>query len=151
MEDSQKPQAAPPAQVKVPTLNVGTMMTATVLTITPAMTIRESIKLILTNKISGAPVIDNNKKVMTVVSEGDLLRLAAGSGLDKTIFQCMTKLTKMDKLLTVCKTDSFAEAYKKFLANTVHRLIVVDDIGRLEGIVTRSTILRVLVDTSVSK
>jgi predicted transcriptional regulator len=148
MKDS---KTTPPAQPKIPTLTVGAIMTASVLSISPDMTIRDGIKMLLTNKISGAPVIDKNRKVMTVVSEGDLLKLAASSGLEKTIFQSMIKLTKTDKLLTVKKTDSFADAYKKFLASSVHRLIVVDDIGRLDGLVTRSTILRVLVDTAVTK
>jgi predicted transcriptional regulator len=152
MNDSKTtPPVGPQVQPKTPTLTVGAIMTASVISISPDMTIREGIKLLLTNKISGAPVIDSSRKVMTVVSEGDLLKLAASSGLEKTIFQNMTKLTKTNKLLTVKKTDNFADAYKKFLNHPVHRLIVVNDMGRLDGIITRSTILRVLVDIAVTK
>ena len=125
-------------------LTVAAIMTSKVVSVLTDMTIRETIQLVLKNKISGVPVVDSTQKVMTVLSEGDLLKLAASVGLDKTIFQCMTRLTKKDKLLTIKKTDIFADVYKRFLSHPVHRLIVVDDIGRLEGIVSRSNVLRVL-------
>ncbi len=99
------------------------------------MTVRDAIKFVLKNKIGGAPVVDSNKKVMSVVTEGDLLKLAASVGMEKTIFQCMIRLTKTDKLITIRKTDTFADVYKRFLSHPVHRLIVVDDMGRLEGLV----------------
>ena len=86
------------------------------------------------------------KKVMSVVSEGDLLKLAASVGMAKTIYQCLIKLPKTDKLITLTKTDTFTMVYRKFLSTPVHRLIVVDDKGRLEGIVSRSDVLRVLTD-----
>ncbi len=109
------------------------------------MTVREAIEILLTHAISGAPVVDNGKKAMSVVSQGDLLKLAATVGLDKTIFQCMMKLIKTDKLLTIEKTVPFPVVYKKFLTNPVHRFIVVDSMGRVEGIVSRSSVLRMLV------
>ncbi len=133
-------------QPNVPTLTVESIMIAKVHTLTTEMTIRDAIRLVLQHSISGAPVVDDQRKVMSVVSEGDLLKLAATMGLDKSIFQCMSKLKKSDSLLTLKKTDSFADAYRKFLRNPVHRLIVIDDMGRLEGLVSRSNVLRVLAD-----
>ncbi len=129
-------------------LLVESIMTSPVFSISTDDTVREAIKKLLSKKIAGAPVIDSTRKVMSVVSEGDLLRLAATMGLDRTVFQCMIKLTKTEKLITIQRTDTFAEVYKKFLAHPVHRLIVVDDMGRLDGIVSRSNVLRVLVDAN---
>lgn len=135
-----------------PSICVKDIMTSKVLKVLPEMTVKEAISLMVKNSISGAPVVDSNDKVMSVVSEGDLLKLATSAGLDKTIFQCLMKLTKTEQLLTAKKTDFFADVYKKFLTYPVHRIIVVDDMGRLEGIVSRSNILRVLVnETPVSK
>jgi CBS domain-containing protein len=132
-------------------LLVEAIMTSPVFSISTDDTVREAIKKLLANKIAGAPVIDSTRKVMSVVSEGDLLRLAATMGLDRTIFQCMIKLTKTEKLITVKRADTYAEIYKKFLAHPVHRLIVVDEMGRLDGIVSRSNVLRVLVDPGQEK
>ena len=63
------------------------IMVASVHSINADMTIRDAIRELLKHAIGGAPVIDSQKKVLTVVSEGDLLRLAASMGLEKTIFQ----------------------------------------------------------------
>lgn len=137
--------ASAPAPAPAPVLAEQIMVT-NVYSINSDMTVRQAIQELLKHQISGAPVIDSQKKVLTVISEGDLLRLAASMGLDKSIFQCMLKLTKTDKLITAKKTDTFAEIYRKFLSNSVHRLIVVDEKGRLEGLVTRSNVLRALAD-----
>ncbi len=136
------------ANSKMPILSVEKIMVFEIHSISPEMTVRESILKLLKNRIHGAPVIDSQKKVMSVVSQGDLLKLAATMGLDKTIFQCMTKLVKTDELITVKKKDSFTDAYKKFLSHSVHRLIVVDDHGRLEGMLSRSNILEVIATPS---
>lgn len=133
------------AQPAAPAVTVATIMRTHVHCVTTDMTVREAIEVLLVNSISGAPVVDNGKKAMSVVSQGDLLKLAATVGLDKTIFQCMMKLIKTDKLLTIDKTVPFPTVYKKFLTNPVHRFIVVDSMGRVEGIVSRSSVLKMLV------
>jgi predicted transcriptional regulator len=164
MSDQTPPQAPPQAPPGAPpqapggagtttspaSLKVENIMISNVHSINADMTVRDAIRELLKFAIGGAPVIDSQKKVMTVISEGDLLRLAAAMGLEKTIFQCMLKLVKADKLITVLKTDSFADAYKKFLSHPVHRLIVIDEKGRLEGLVSRSTVLRVLADSAAA-
>ena len=127
-------------------LRVASIMTAKVFCVSPDMTVRDAINLLVKNHIAGAPVCDNQKVVLSVVSEGDLLKLAARMGMDKPISQCLPKLVKTEKLHTIKKTESFADAYKKFLTHPVHRLIVVDDQGKLQGIVSRSNVLRVLAD-----
>ena len=131
----------------IPGLTVESIMVSKVHAITSEMTVRDAISMLLEHKISGAPVIDDGRKVMSIVSEGDLLKLAASVGLEKTIYQCMIKLTKTDKLVTSRKTDSFKDVYVKFLSRSVHRIIVVDDMGRLEGLVSRSNILKIITET----
>lgn len=138
--------AAPATAPATPSLLVEAIMTAKVHTINTDMTLRQVTQELLKHQIAGAPVTDQERRVITVVSEGDLLRLAASMGLDKTIYQCLLKMTKADKLVTVKKEDTFADAYRKFLSHSVHRLIVVDEKGRLEGIVSRSNVLKILSD-----
>lgn len=139
------PEAQTAPAAPAPAVTVATIMRTQVHCVTTDMTVREAIEVLLTHSISGAPVVDNGKKAMSVVSQGDLLKLAATVGLDKSIFQCMMKLIKTDKLLTIEKTVPFTVVYKKFLTNPVHRFIVVDAMGRVEGIVSRSSVLRMLV------
>jgi predicted transcriptional regulator len=123
-----------------------TFMTADVFSVQPSMTIRAAIKLLLTNRISGAPVVDQNSVAMSVISEGDLLKLAARFGLETPIAKCLEHLVKTDKLVTVARTAPFSEIYKLFLARSIHRILVIDQRGKLLGLISRSNVLKLLVE-----
>jgi CBS domain-containing protein len=57
------------------------IMTTSVITATPDMTIPDAAKRLADNHISGMPVVDEKGKVVGIVSEGDLLRPAeTGTG-----------------------------------------------------------------------
>ncbi len=129
----------------LPQVTVESIMTSTVFSVHVSMTIREAILLLVTNKISGAPVIDSSGTVVSVVSEGILLRLATKKGTAETIGPCLPDLPVGDQLITAKRTDSIQAIYKAFLTHSVHRIIVVDDTRKLLGIVSRSNILKMLV------
>jgi predicted transcriptional regulator len=132
------------AKSATPQLNVESIMTANVQRINPEMSVREVIKILTTHRISGAPIVDTLGKVISVVSEGDLLKLATSVGLDKPMSFCLRNLPKQEQLITLKKTSPFSEAYSMFLSHPVHRIIVIDGNGKLQGILSRSNILRVL-------
>jgi len=48
-----------------------------VLSVTPDISVRSLVRLLSTNRISGAPVLDESGKILGVVSSSDVLRLAA--------------------------------------------------------------------------
>ena len=56
------------------------VMVAPVITVKPSTTVKEVAKLFLEKRISAAPVIDSQEKLVGIVSEGDLLhRVEAGT------------------------------------------------------------------------
>ena len=126
-------------------LKIESIMTSAVRHVSPEMTVREAITLLTNHNVSGAPIVDTGGHVISVVSEGDLLKLAATVGLEKPISFCLQKLPKAEKLITLKRSSAFSEAYMLFLSHPVHRIIVIDSNGKLQGIVSRSNILRVLV------
>ena len=126
-------------------MQVKEFMTADVHGITLEMTVRDSIVMLTQNKVSGAPVVDSSNHVVSVVSEGDLLKLAAAKLLDKKISACLDHLPKANKLISLSVSSSFIEAYRLFLTNSVHRIIIMDAAGKLQGIVSRSNVLRIIV------
>ena len=134
-----------------PKVAVGEIMTAGVHRVKPEMKVCEAIELLTQFQISGAPVVDNMDKVISIVSEGDLLRLAASDGLEATIASCLPKLPKTHRLVTVEKQHSFTDVYKLFLKHSLHRIMVVDGNGRLHGLVTRADILRLFVEARYGK
>ena len=117
-------------------------MTANVISVMSSYTVKDTIELLLNKKISGAPIVDANRLVITVVSEADLMKFAVTNPLDTPIHKFLSFLTPTKDLITVQKTDSFKSIFKQFLTKPVRRVIVVDPQGRLEGIVSRSNILK---------
>ena len=135
------------AASKPPEVKVEAIMTKSVFAVTQNMTVRDAIVLLTSHKISGAPVVDSMNKVVSVMTEGDALKMAAvPGGMDKTIAKCMDQLCKQDNLVTAKASDSFAEVYKLFLHHAFHRVIIVDSNGKLHGVVSRSNVLRLLVE-----
>lgn len=132
-------------QDPVPNVTVEMMMTTDVKAITQDMSVRDAIILLIKNRISGAPVVNSNQEVISVVSETDLLKLVR-HGLDQPIGHCLSQLAKPPNLITLHRQNTFTEAYRIFSTKAIHRIIVVDSNGRLQGILTRGNVLRILVD-----
>jgi CBS domain-containing protein len=57
-------------------MNAGDVMTRDVVTVAPQTPVAEIVRLLLSHGISGVPVVDDRRRVVGVVSEGDLLRRA---------------------------------------------------------------------------
>ena len=134
-------------KIRMSDMTVESIMTSAVHTVTLKMTVLEAIQMVLSKKIHGAPVVDNSNLVVSVISEGNLLKLAAFSGLDTKIAACLDKLPKPDKLITAKKTDTVTDIYKQFLTHQIHRIIIIDGMGKLQGIVSRSNVLQVFISS----
>jgi len=55
-------------------MNASDVMTRNVLSVRPEATIAEAIRLMLDNRISGLPVLDETGRLVGILTEGDLLR-----------------------------------------------------------------------------
>ena len=58
-------------------MNVSDVMVSAVITVKPDATVQEAGQLMLANRVSGLPVVDDSAKLVGLISEGDLLRRAA--------------------------------------------------------------------------
>lgn len=107
-------------------------------------------------RVSAFPVLDDDDKVIGVVSEADLLTKAALDDRMPPVFPGMTRardeakaagVTAADLMtappVTVGPDDSVAHAARLMYDRRVKRLPVVDTDGRLIGIVARSDVLSV--------
>ena len=54
------------------------VMTKNVVTVQPETEVREVVRLLLKHRISAIPVIDDEKRILGIVSEGDLMRRVGG-------------------------------------------------------------------------
>ncbi|MEV1011785.1 CBS domain-containing protein [Streptomyces sp. NPDC049881] len=137
---------------------VGSVMTTDVVRAEYGTPFKEVARLLADHRISGLPVVDEDDKVLGVVSETDLMarqarpadaptrRLArprrgtggqAAKARARTAGQLMT-----GPPVTVHADDTIAEAARTMAARRVERLPVLDEEDRLVGIVTRRDLLR---------
>ncbi|KAA0031310.1 CBS domain-containing protein CBSX2 [Cucumis melo var. makuwa] len=140
---------------------VGDFMTkkGNLLVLKPSTSIEEALEVLVEKSVSGFPVVDDDWKLVGVVSDYDLLALDSISvGLIIMLlwqsFKLIQKLLSkkngeiVGDLMTpaplvVSETMNFENAARLLLETKFHRLPVVDCEGKLVGIITREDIVRV--------
>ncbi|MFD7445662.1 CBS domain-containing protein [Streptomyces sp. NPDC059909] len=132
------------------------VMTRSVVTANPGSSFKEIAQLFHDNDITAVPVVDDEGHLLGVVSEADLLRKAASLphpdgrrarlGLmpvdparaeDETARAMMTS-----PAITARPAWSIVETARTMDRNSVKRLPVIDESGKLVGIVSRCDLLR---------
>ncbi|BFG35921.1 hypothetical protein CerSpe_221950 [Prunus speciosa] len=132
----------------------------------PTTTVDEAIELLVENRITGFPVINDDWKLVGLVSDYDLLALDTISGQGrtdnsmfpevdsswKTFNEVQNLLSKTNgqvvgDLMTpapvvVSETTNLEDVARLLLETKYRRLPVVDDSGKLVGIITRGNIIR---------
>ncbi len=98
-------------------------------TIHPNMTVRDVIELTRKHKISGLPVIDNDK-IVGIVTNRDL---RFETNLDQPIKNIMTP---RERLVTVREGASREEAINLLHQHRLERVLVIDDKDALKGLIT---------------
>ncbi|MEV5379353.1 CBS domain-containing protein [Streptomyces nondiastaticus] len=119
---------------------VGQLMTREVARVQRGTVFREIVAVLKENDVTAVPVVDAAGCPVGVVSEADLLAGGEGAG--------GTAATTAEALMTspaVCARPewSFVEAAQVMKRHHVKRLPVVDEAGRLVGIVSRGDLLSV--------
>ncbi|MFZ3468733.1 CBS domain-containing protein [Streptomyces sp. 4.24] len=112
---------------------VGEVMTADVVSVDRSATFREIAKLLADHDVTGLPVVDEDDRVVGVVSESDLLARKALTAAD----------IMSAPAVTVHAQESVSEAGQLMTRLGLQRLPVTDEQERLIGIVTRRDLLRV--------
>jgi len=120
------------------------IMTTGVVTVRPDTPYRELAAMFREHRVSGFPVTAEDGTVIGVVSESDLLALAAGRhhhGHRATGQAAGDLMTH--PAVTVSPDDPVQAAARVMHSHRLQRLPVVDRDGRLEGIISRSDVLSV--------
>lgn len=130
---------------------VGDFMINPVHSVTPKVKLREVAELFLARDISGCPVVDEAGRLISLIGQGDILKLAASEGVEATIAHCLPKLVQTQNLITLKKEAPFQDAYKLFLKHSIHRIPIVDANGKLGGMISRGVILKMIVEAHYGK
>lgn len=146
------------------------VMTREVVTLNPYMSLRDAAQVLANHGISGAPVVDADGILVGILTESDILR-AVESATDriKMVFPSLhtmgvffemsrgeVEILKafeeeantivadiMTKKVDTCTPgDAVSEAARTLITKDINRLPVLDEEGRLVGILTRGDIVR---------
>jgi CBS domain-containing protein len=135
---------------------VSDVMTRTVATVGREAVFKEIVRTMQGRKVSALPVLDAARCVVGVVSEADLLPKEEFRDDDPDRYTQRRRLSDLAKAgsvtagelmtspaLTVQAGATLAQAARTMARAKVKRLPVVDDAGRLEGVVSRADLLKV--------
>ncbi len=123
---------------------VADYMSRRVITLTPDQSVHDAIRVLLENKISGAPVVGESGELKGMFSESDCLKGALEASYHGTEIGPVSEYMTFD-LQTVNGQTSILDAAEIFLADHRRRLPVVDD-GKLVGQISRRDLLRAMDD-----
>ncbi len=107
------------------------------------MTMEEAIKILVNNRITGMPVLDETRKIIGVVSEYDIIKSVNEDG-DKKPIELTTPIRYTQKVTTITEDTTLDEILRLFKEKKVRRLPVLNNDNQLVGIITRRDIMRVL-------
>ncbi|MDQ7904017.1 CBS domain-containing protein [Phytohabitans sp. ZYX-F-186] len=137
---------------------VADVMTTDVATVKEGTPYRDIVDILTARQVSAVPVVDDFERVLGVVSEADLLHKIETEGHPATrrVFEgrrrraARTKATALvaRDLMTVPAVTAVPHtlipaAARRMDTEHVKRLPVINDLGRLVGIVTRGDLLKV--------
>lgn len=142
------------------------IMTHEVITVKPDTTIEDAARLLVDNKISGIPVIDEDGRILGIVTEKDLMIKASELKVPfyitffdsiiflenpirfnnnlKKYFASQVKDVMTTRVVTVDEDTPVSEVARLMQTERVNRVPVLKD-GIITGIITRNDILKSLV------
>jgi CBS domain-containing protein len=135
-----------PASIGEVTIRVADYMATKLVTFHPDDLMDEVISVLLKERISGAPVVDDKNNLVGVISEGDCLKQISESRYhnlpltEGSVSQYMIKEVK-----TIDCNTSIFDAASNFLKSRIRRFPVLDD-GKLVGQISQKDILKAVLD-----
>ena len=144
-------------------MKVKEIMTKEVVTLTPDANAKEALEILFKRKISGLPVVDNEGKLLGMFTEKDILTYTLPSYIENVgrfIYEENPKSTKkkladlsnikvsqiMRKdVVTVSGDTTLCEVAHMMLTQKARRIPVLDNSGKISGIIARGDIVRALI------
>ncbi len=132
-----------------------------VITVTPDTPAVEVVELLLGKMLKAVPVIDSQRRVLGMITDGDLLRkagmparLAVGERLEPDHLHNFLAQVRAEKpaaeimtqpVQTALATEALGHVVQRLLDCNLKRMPVVDAEGRLVGMISRVDVLRAVV------
>ena len=132
-------------------MTVSKNMTINPVTTTPDMGVFEAFELMKNEGVQRLPVLDNDGNLVGIISEKNITSAAADRKVSIVEFALLLSKIKVGdvmtkEVITVSVDDPVELAARKMSDNDISILPVVDNDGKLVGIVSRSDLFRLLLE-----
>lgn len=129
----------------------------------PTFTLKQLFQIFIENKISGLPIVDEEDKLISMVTDGDILRYLSpkenifkdyftyipvlpGEHLDDVVKSklnhTVSNLLKSKDIKTISPESHLEDAVKILSKNNIKKIPVVDGENRVVGMISRGDLLR---------
>lgn len=115
------------------------------ITVGPKWSLHRVLELTAQNKITGVPVVDEDKKLVGILTSRDL---RFETNFDQKVEDVMTPY---DRLIFASEGVALEEAKKLLHKNRIEKLPVIDKSGRIKGLITIKDILRTITNPNANK
>lgn len=116
------------------------LMVSNLITLSPEMDVVEALDVLLKRKISGAPVIDEDRRFLGIFSEKSCMKFVVGATYDGLPSSNLMAFVDRDPPVIDPETDLLTIA-QTFLDASCRRLPILDHSGRLLGQISRRDIM----------
>ncbi|MDW5291000.1 CBS domain-containing protein [Formosa sp. PL04] len=129
-------------EVQEVSVRVSDYMSRDLITFKPEQTVEDVIDKLITNKISGGPVVNDNYELIGIISEGDCLKQVSDSRYYNMPMEQHKVETRMIRdVETIDGNMNIFDAANKFLESKRRRFPIVMD-GKLVGQISQKDILK---------
>ena len=104
----------------------------------PTNTVKEALDLLTENRINGAPVVDENGKLIGIVVKADLFRFLMDKGHYDT---CPVEWVMTKNVITAKDDEDIIDIAKRLRSNNIIAIPVIDENKFVTGMVTLENIL----------
>ncbi len=115
------------------------------ITVGPKWSLKRVLELTAQNKITGVPVVDDDKKLIGILTSRDL---RFETNFDQKVEDVMTPFDRLISALEGIKLD---EAKKLLHKHRIEKLPVIDKAGHIKGLITIKDILRTMAHPYANK
>lgn len=146
---------------QVEDMRVRNVMTTEVVSVTPDTSLQQAARTLLELRVSGLPVVDDDNKVVGIITEADFLTaLGIPEHHPHSIWHTLEHLFKHppererlpervseimeQKVISITADSTVHEVIDKMKQYDIKRVIVTDENNQLKGIVTRSNLIQVM-------
>jgi CBS domain-containing protein len=120
--------------------NAEKIMTQKVITCSPTDTFLQIQQLMVKNNISRVVIVDGNNKPVGIITQKDMINFLVADKSNRGIEDIKAEEAMTKKLITATRKTTIAKIAKTMATRDISSVIIIEDTGKLEGIVTKTDI-----------